>query len=60
MLVTTSDDNTIKIWRSRNRSHQLGLNIEQLEQGVEIRNEKSTNLSRQKLLREPNMTANYL
>lgn len=27
MLVTTSDDYKIKIWRSRNRVNELGLNV---------------------------------
>lgn len=50
MLVTTSDDNTIKIWRSKNRVRQLGLQLEHLEQGVELRKDTSTNYLRQKLL----------
>lgn len=50
MLVTTSDDNTIKIWRSKNRVRELGLQMEHLEQGVELRKDTSTNFLRQKLL----------
>lgn len=37
MLVTTSDDHTIKVWRSKNRVKQLGLNVEEFEQGHELR-----------------------
>lgn len=50
MLVTTSDDNSIKIWRSKNRVHELGLKIDHLEQGVELRKETSSNFLRRKLL----------
>lgn len=37
MLVTTSDDNTIKIWRSRAKVDQLGLNEDQFQKGVDLR-----------------------
>lgn len=37
MLITTSDDNTIKIWRSRAKAKQLGLNVAQFQEGVEKR-----------------------
>lgn len=37
MLVTTSDDNTIKIWRSRAKVNQLNLNEAQFQRGVEVR-----------------------
>ncbi|KAF5300334.1 hypothetical protein FQA39_LY11191 [Lamprigera yunnana] len=37
MLVTTSDDNTIKIWRSRAKAKELGLNVAQFQEGVEKR-----------------------
>lgn len=50
MLVTTSDDNTIKVWRSKNRAQQLGLNIKHLEKGIELREDSSTDYLRQKLL----------
>lgn len=37
MIVTTSDDETVKVWRSRNRCQQLGLDISTLPAAVEIR-----------------------
>lgn len=37
MLVTTSDDHTIKIWRSRAKAKELGLNVAQFQEGVEKR-----------------------
>ncbi|XP_023012344.1 F-box and WD repeat domain containing 5 [Leptinotarsa decemlineata] len=38
MLVTTSDDNTIKIWRSRAKVQSLGLEEVRLPRGIELRN----------------------
>lgn len=37
MLVTTSDDHTIKIWRSRSKARDLGLNEVQFQKGVELK-----------------------
>lgn len=37
MLVTASDDNTIKIWRSKAKVKELGLRESFLFKGVEIR-----------------------
>lgn len=37
MLVTTSDDNTIKIWRSRAKVEELGLDEKQFRKGTELR-----------------------
>nr|CAD7205018.1 unnamed protein product [Timema douglasi] len=37
MLVTTSDDFTVKVWRSRRRVLQLGLNPKHLTKGTELR-----------------------
>ncbi|GJQ67242.1 hypothetical protein Trydic_g8147 [Trypoxylus dichotomus] len=37
MLVTTSDDYTIKVWRSKGKVRQLGLNEAQFQHGVEVR-----------------------
>lgn len=37
MLVTTSDDHTIKIWRSRSKVRELSLpNSETLPRGIEV------------------------
>lgn len=47
MLVTTSDDNTIKIWRSRAKVKQLELDQSYFPKGIEVRKgqkKKSTNL----------------
>nr|XP_031845046.1 F-box/WD repeat-containing protein 5 isoform X2 [Nomia melanderi] len=38
MLITTSDDCTIKVWRSRAKVHALGLNKNSFPRGKEIRN----------------------
>ena len=32
-LITVSDDNTVKVWRSRNRCRQLGLFLSGLDVG---------------------------
>lgn len=37
MLITASDDFTLKIWRSRRRARQLDLPIAELPRGVEYR-----------------------
>nr|CAD7426632.1 unnamed protein product [Timema monikensis] len=37
MLVTTSDDFTVKVWRSRHRVLQLGLDPKDLTKGTELR-----------------------
>nr|CAI5842867.1 unnamed protein product [Callosobruchus analis] len=37
MLVTTSDDNTIKVWRSRAKVKSLGLNAADFPKGIELR-----------------------
>lgn len=37
MLVTTSDDYTVKVWRSRAMVKTLGLNEEDLNRGLEVR-----------------------
>lgn len=37
MLVTTSDDYTIKVWRSRAMVKQLGLDETKLQRGMEVR-----------------------
>ncbi|CAG9767627.1 unnamed protein product [Ceutorhynchus assimilis] len=37
MLVTTSDDFKIKIWRSRSKVKELGLDVRDLPMGVELR-----------------------
>lgn len=37
MLVTTSDDYKIKVWRSREKVHRLGLDAAQFPSGIEIR-----------------------
>ncbi|KAJ9588210.1 hypothetical protein L9F63_018431, partial [Diploptera punctata] len=37
MLVTTSDDYSVKVWRSRNRVKQLGLNENNFPRGLEVR-----------------------
>lgn len=45
MLVTTSDDQKIKVWRSRAKIKQLGLNRNDFQEGVELRigrNKKTT------------------
>lgn len=36
MLVTTSDDHTIKIWRSKSKVRQLDLNSKNFQTGIEI------------------------
>ncbi|KAJ8934935.1 hypothetical protein NQ314_013094 [Rhamnusium bicolor] len=41
MLVTTSDDHTIKIWRSRAKVKELGLNEAQFQKGIELRKGRS-------------------
>ncbi|XP_056644691.1 F-box/WD repeat-containing protein 5 [Diorhabda carinulata] len=38
MLVTTSDDHSIKIWRSRAKVNSLNLNESLLPKGIELRN----------------------
>ncbi|XP_029047820.1 F-box/WD repeat-containing protein 5 isoform X1 [Osmia bicornis bicornis] len=38
MLVTTSDDYTVKVWRSRNMVRALGLNEDSYPRGMEVRN----------------------
>nr|XP_012144149.1 PREDICTED: F-box/WD repeat-containing protein 5 isoform X2 [Megachile rotundata] len=38
MLVTTSDDYTVKVWRSRNTVRELGLNEDSYPSGMEVRN----------------------
>lgn len=45
MLVTTSDDNTIKIWRSRAKVKHLNLNEAQFQRGVEVRKGRSKLMS---------------
>nr|CAH7740849.1 unnamed protein product [Callosobruchus chinensis] len=37
MLVTTSDDNTIKVWRSRSKVKSLGLDAANFPKGIELR-----------------------
>ncbi|VEN56700.1 unnamed protein product [Callosobruchus maculatus] len=37
MLVTTSDDNTIKVWRSRAKVKSLGLDAADFPKGIELR-----------------------
>ncbi|PSN48099.1 hypothetical protein C0J52_13251 [Blattella germanica] len=37
MLVTTSDDYTVKVWRSRNKVKLLGLEDKNLPRGLEVR-----------------------
>ena len=39
LLVTASDDYTLKIWRSRHSAKKLGLEIDDLPRGVELRKE---------------------
>ncbi|CAG9814259.1 unnamed protein product [Phaedon cochleariae] len=41
MLVTTSDDCTIKIWRSRAKANELGLDQSAFQKGIELRKGKS-------------------
>lgn len=36
MLVTTSDDNTIKVWRSRSKVDELGLKQSEFPKGIEV------------------------
>ncbi|XP_060516665.1 F-box/WD repeat-containing protein 5 [Cylas formicarius] len=44
MLVTTSDDHKIKVWRSRSKMKQLGLDKRDFPMGIELRkNRKKTN-----------------
>lgn len=40
MLVTTSDDFEVKIWRSRSKVKELGLEESQLPKGIEVRKVK--------------------
>lgn len=40
MLVTTSDDFTVKVWRSRAVVHSLGLNEDSFRKGMEVRNRR--------------------
>ncbi|XP_067001558.2 F-box/WD repeat-containing protein 5 [Anabrus simplex] len=40
MLVTTSDDFTIKVWRSRAKVKELGLDIADFRRGLEVRNRR--------------------
>ncbi|XP_076171918.1 F-box and WD repeat domain containing 5 isoform X2 [Ptiloglossa arizonensis] len=40
MLVTTSDDYTVKVWRSRAMVHALGLNEDSYPKGMEVRNRR--------------------
>lgn len=37
MLVTTSDDFKIKIWRSRSKVKELGLDVRDFPMGIELR-----------------------
>lgn len=37
MLVTTSDDFTVKVWRSRSMVKKLGLNEDMYQRGLEVR-----------------------
>ncbi|XP_066582854.1 F-box/WD repeat-containing protein 5 [Prorops nasuta] len=41
MLVTTSDDYTVKVWRSRSMVKSLGLNEESYRRGMEVRKRRS-------------------
>lgn len=41
MLVTTSDDYTVKIWRSRAMVKSLGLNEHSFNRGMEVRKKSS-------------------
>ncbi|CAG9862839.1 unnamed protein product [Phyllotreta striolata] len=43
MLVTTSDDHTIKVWRSRAKVHSLNLDEASFPRGVELGKEQKTN-----------------
>lgn len=40
MLVTTSDDYTVKVWRSRAVVRSLGLNEDSFRRGMEVRNRR--------------------
>lgn len=40
MLVTTSDDCTVKVWRSRAMVRALGLNEDSFRRGMEVRNRR--------------------
>ncbi|XP_043259076.1 F-box/WD repeat-containing protein 5 isoform X2 [Colletes gigas] len=40
MLVTTSDDYTVKVWRSRSMVRTLGLNADSYPRGTEVRNRR--------------------
>lgn len=40
MLVTTSDDYTVKVWRSRAAVRSLGLNEVSFRRGMEVRNRR--------------------
>ncbi|XP_076238441.1 F-box and WD repeat domain containing 5 isoform X2 [Calliopsis andreniformis] len=40
MLVTTSDDYTVKVWRSRAMVRALGLNEDSFRRGMEVRNRR--------------------
>ncbi|XP_042886665.1 F-box/WD repeat-containing protein 5-like [Penaeus japonicus] len=37
MLVTVSDDNKIKVWRSRRRARELGINLDEMRMARELR-----------------------
>ncbi|ROT80973.1 hypothetical protein C7M84_000294 [Penaeus vannamei] len=37
MLVTVSDDNKIKVWRSRRRARELGVNLDEVRMARELR-----------------------
>ncbi|XP_046999141.1 F-box/WD repeat-containing protein 5 [Schistocerca americana] len=50
MLVTASDDYTVKVWRSRNKVKSLSLDRSSLQQGIETCDRKRTNLKTRKLL----------
>lgn len=42
MLVTTSDDCSIKVWRSRAKVKELGLDESNFQKGVEMRKGRSS------------------
>lgn len=48
MLVTTSDDYTIKVWRSKGKVRQLSLNEAQFQHGVEVRKGQQKKCNRKK------------
>ena len=39
VLVTVSDDNKIKVWRSRNRCQELGIEVKSARKEVEVKEE---------------------